>query len=220
MVRGLDFPARTPNYGDMTISRRTLLAALPATALLLGSPAQAAELSLNEISAYLNKVKTVTSRFTQVNDDGSIITGTLYMNRPGRARFEYDPPEKSLVMAGSGQVAIFDGRSNQGPEQYPLKRTPLNLILERNVDLGRRNMVVGKKSDGSTTTIVAQDPEHPEYGTLELVFSADPVELRKWIVTDQGGTQTTVILDGLTPASNLSINLFNISVEKDKRGLN
>ena len=202
------------------ITRRTLLLTAAALPVVLGSPARAAELSLGEISTYLNSLQTLQAQFTQVNDDGSILAGTLYMKRPGRMRFEYDPPEKSLVLAGSGQVAIFDGRSNQGPEQYPLKRTPLNLILERNVDLSRRKMVVGHKSDGVTTTVVAQDPDHPDYGTLELVFSSSPVELRQWVVTDGGGNQTTVILGEMIKGGDFSTFLFNISHEKDKRGLN
>jgi outer membrane lipoprotein-sorting protein len=196
------------------ITRRFILAVALAA---FAGPASAQQLSLDDLSAYLNGLQTVTARFTQVNDDGTISTGTLYIKRPGRVRFEYDPPEKSLVMAGGGQVAIFDGRSNQGPEQYPLKRTPLNLILERNVDLARRNMVVGHTSDGVTTTVVTQDPEHPEYGTLELVFSASPVDLRQWVITDEGGNQTTVILQEMEKGGELSSFLFNITYEIEQR---
>jgi outer membrane lipoprotein-sorting protein len=201
------------------MNRRTLLLSSAALGVVAALPAQAAALSLAEISKYLNGIRTLEAKFSQVNDDGSVLTGTLYMKRPGRMRFEYDPPEKSLVLAGSGQVAIFDGRSNQGPEQYPLKRTPLNLILEQNVDLSRRSMVVGHTSDGVTTTVVAQDPEHPDYGTLELVFSASPVELRQWVVTDGGGNRATGILGEMTKGGEFSTFLFNISHEKDKRGL-
>ncbi len=117
------------------------------------------------LSAYLNGLQTAEADFTQINADGTISTGRLYIKRPGRVRFEYTPPDKTLVMAGGGQVAIFDGGSNNSqPEQYPLARTPLNLILERNVDLGRRSMVVGHDYDGTATVVTAQDPEHPEYG--------------------------------------------------------
>ena len=77
-------------------------------------------------------------------------------------RFEYNAPMDLLVMAGAGQVGIFDGKSNlPNAERYPLSRTPLNLILERNVDLGRRNMVVGHDFDGTATVVTAQDPENP-----------------------------------------------------------
>ena len=200
------------------MKRRAFLA----TALfapLLATPAMAAELSLNQISAYLNSLQTGESTFTQVNDDGTLSTGTLYIKRPGRMRFEYNPPEDLLVMAGGGQIGIFDGKSNVSKaERYPLKQTPLNVILERNVDLARRNMVVGKTFDGTATTVIAQDPDNPEYGRIALKFTADPVELRQWIVTDGQGATTTVILGGMELGGDLSSFLFNITIEEERRG--
>ncbi|MCE8456057.1 LolA family protein, partial [Rhodovulum sulfidophilum] len=142
---------------------------------------------------------------------------TLSIKRPGRARFEYAPPEKALVLAGGGQVAVYDDKSNQPPEQYPLKRTPLNLILERNVDLGRARMVVGHEEDGTSTRVVAQDPEHPDYGTITLVFTNDPVELRQWIITDEAGSQTTVVLGQLKTGMPLGARMFNIIQETADR---
>lgn len=196
---------------------RILLA--PILVLILALPASAEKLSLDAISKYLNGMQSAKASFTQINDDGSISKGTIYIKRPGRVRFEYAPPEKALVLAGGGTVAIFDAKSNTPPEQYPLKRTPLNLILEANVDLGRRNMVVGHKSDGKTTTVVAQDPEHPDYGTIELIFTSSPTELRQWIITDGAGGQTTVILGEMEKGGDLPSSLFNITIESEKRGL-
>ncbi|MXQ08513.1 outer membrane lipoprotein carrier protein LolA [Alphaproteobacteria bacterium GH1-50] len=199
------------------MDRRTFIMTSGAAALVAG-PVAAAELSLDRISAYLNGLRTAEAGFTQVNDDGTLSTGTLYIKRPGRMRFEYNPPEELLVMAGAGQIGIFDGKSNLGKaERYPLSQTPLNVILERNVDLARRNMVVGKSYDGTATTVVAQDPEHPEYGTIALKFTADPVELRQWVVTDGQGAVTTVILGEMRKGGELSSTLFNISFEEDRR---
>jgi len=182
-------------------------------------PGWAEKIPLDEISAYLNSFTTAQGKFTQINADGSISTGTIYINRPGRVRFEYAAPDNSLVMAGGGQVAIFDAKSNQPPEQYPLKRTPLNLILERKVDLARAAMVVGHTSEGPATTVVAQDPEHPEYGTISLVFTGDPVQLRQWIITGEDGSQTTVVLGDMAFGVELSSRLFNIVLEARDRGL-
>lgn len=109
---------------------RLLIAPL-VLALSVHTASAAEKLSLNEISKYLNALKSAKGAFTQINDDGTISTGTIYIRRPGRARFEYNPPDEALVVAGGGQLAIFDNKSNQPPEQYPLKRTPLNLILRK-----------------------------------------------------------------------------------------
>lgn len=194
--------------------RFALLAPL---ALLVPLPALAEKVPLGVISDYLNGLTTVEADFTQVNSDGSISTGKIFIKRPGRVRFEYAPPDRSLVIAGGQQVAIFDAKSNQPPEQYPLKRTPLNLILAQDIDLGRAKMVVGHTEDGTSTRVRAQDPEHPEYGSIELVFTADPVELRQWVITDDLGAQTTVILGEMKKGGNLGASLFDITAETAKR---
>lgn len=200
------------------MNRRTAILA-PLALLALGAPAQAAPISLGELSNYLNGLTTVETDFTQVNADGSIATGKLFIRRPGRVRFEYAPPDKSLVIAGGQQVAVFDGKSNQPPEQYPLSRTPLNLILAANINLGRAKMVVGHKQVENTTRVVAQDPDNPGYGTIELVFTGSPVELRQWVITDDMGSQTTVILGEMKKGGDLPPSYFDITREVSKRGL-
>jgi outer membrane lipoprotein-sorting protein len=194
------------------------LALLAPLAFLLPLPAAAEKIPLSALSDYLNGLTTVEADFTQVNSDGSISTGKIFINRPGRVRFEYAPPDRSLVIAGGQQVAIFDAKSNQPPEQYPLKRTPLNLILAKDIDLGRAKMVVGHSDDGTSTRVTAQDPENPEYGTIELVFTSSPVELRQWVITDDLGAQTTVILGEMAKGGKMKASLFDITAETAKRG--
>ncbi len=184
-----------------------------ALAISLAAPAAwaADKLPLSEISKYLNGLKSVQTTFTQVNDDGSLSTGKLWLQRPGKMRFEYDPPNSAVVLANTGTVMIFDPKSNQPPEQYPLRRTPLSLVLDRNVNLGRANMVVGHDFDGTATVVTAQDPKNPETGRIELMFTSNPVELRKWVVHDEAGSQTTVLLGPLDKGGRLDQSLFSTS---------
>ncbi len=194
---------------------RFLLA--PILVALTALPAMAEKLSLTELSGYINGLTTLEAQFTQINDDETISTGKILISRPGRARFEYDPPEQTLVIAGGQQLAVFDGKSNTGPEQYPLKETPLNLILARDVDLARSGMVVAHDYDGTATVVTAQDPENPQYGNIQLMFTADPVELRQWVITDGSGAQTTVILGALKTGMQFNTATFSITAEIDKR---
>lgn len=192
---------------------------LYALALTACAPAAwaADKLSLTEVSSYLNGLKTAQASFTQINDDGSLSTGKLFMHRPGKMRFEYDGPDAGVVVAGAGAVVIFDPKSNQRPETYPLRRTPLSVILARNVDLGRANMVVGHSFDGTATIVRAQDPEHPEYGSIDLMFTDSPVQLRKWVINDDAGGQTTVVLGALETGVKLSSRLFDTELNKNER---
>lgn len=201
---------------------RSFFAALASLVLVpAATPAEQAPapepLPLAALSAYLGELRLARSDFTQISDDGHITTGTLYIKRPGRLRFVYDEPADTVVIAGGNAVAIFDPKSNQGPQTYPLERTPLSLILAEDVDLGREDMVVAHERRGPATVVTAQDPQHPEYGTIELVFSGDPVELRQWVVNDDSGSSTTVVLGQLTQPDELPASLFSIQLEQQRR---
>ncbi len=187
---------------------RTLLAS--AALSLAALPAAAEKLSLGEISRYLNGFQTAQGKFTQINEDQTISTGQIYIKRPGRVRFEYDPPEETLVLADGTRVGVIDPKSNTGPEAYPLHRTPLKIVLANNVDFTRERMVTGHDSDGKTTTVRAQDPDNPDYGSIELVFTDNPVELRQWVVTDDTGTRTTVVLGDLRTGVSIGDDRFVI----------
>jgi outer membrane lipoprotein-sorting protein len=192
----------------------------PVLSLALAVPAMAEKISLSQISNYLNSFKTAKGEFTQINEDGSVTTGEILIKRPGRVRFDYAAPDNSLVIAGGSQVAVFDPKSNVPPEQFPLKRTPLSLILAENVDFSRSNMVVGHRDDGTATVVKVQDPQNPEYGNIQLKFTSKPVELRQWVITNDAGGQTTVILGELKKGVKIGARPFNIPQEIQARGLN
>jgi outer membrane lipoprotein-sorting protein len=113
------------------------------------------------------------------------------------------------VLASGGTVVIYDPKTNEPPESYPLARTPLSIILAKNVNLSRAKMVVGHTADDKSTTVKAQDPEHPEYGNIELVFTSNPIELRQWVINDDAGIRTTVILGELDKKARMNNTLFN-----------
>jgi outer membrane lipoprotein-sorting protein len=203
-------------FGNAYIRLMKHIALALAALVLAPIQAQADAISLNAISNYLNGIDTAESTFTQINSDGTVSTGHIYLHRPGRARFEYDGDDL-LVLAGGQQLAIFDGRGNTMAEQYPLRETPLSIILDRQVNLARTGMVVGHDFDGTATRVVTQDPDRPEIGTLTLVFTPDPVELRQWIVTDQAGAQTTIVLGALERGGRIPQGLFSIQQEINRR---
>ena len=198
--------------------KRLLYIATAAMLAFFAAAAHAQQLSLPQISQYLNQLQTAQGGFTQINQDGTLSTGQIFIKRPGRIRFEYSPPNNALVLASGGQLAVFDPRSNVAPDRFPLNQTPLGIILRDNVDLTRERMVTNTTTDGTTTTITAQDPDHPQYGNIQLVFTANPDALRKWIVTDEFGTQTTVILNDLESGGSIRDHKFSIITEMRDRG--
>lgn len=175
------------------ITAAALCALLPARSLF----AETTPISLEAISDYIQNLGSVESSFTQVNWDNTISTGMLWLKRPGRMRLEYDEPDSGLIMVFGGNLAIFDKKSNEPPESYPARRTPLWLLLRRKVDLTDAEMVVGHGHDGAYTYVDSMDPDLPEYGWIRMRFSADPVRLSNWTIYDAHGGETFVSLDDI-----------------------
>ncbi len=178
------------------MKRRTFLAgALAAAALPTATRAQNAR-ELARISAYLNGITTLEGDFVQIDPDGILSEGRFLMRRPGRIRFEYNEPNPALVVADGSWVGVVDKRYNS-VDRYPLSETPLNLILKSNVDLGSEGAVEGIEVADGQMRVRAVDPDHPERGSLTMIFGANPLELRQWIVDDAQGGATTVALSDL-----------------------
>lgn len=196
--------------------KMTLLAAVLCAASAVQAPAQMIETS--ELSAWLRDLRTAQWDFRQFNADGSVTSGTLYMQRPNRARFEY-AGTRDLVLASAGQVAVFDAKSRQGPQQYPMSKTPLRMILSSEVDLERDGAVMGVlgNPDGSTS-VLARDPARPEDGDLDILFqTADGISLGGWTLKDDMGTRVTVVLSNPLYGATYPSSLFSIEAEKTRR---
>ena len=198
------------------MTRKSLL---PLVVALFAAPLSAAEVPLSEISAYLQGLVTAEAPFEQVNSDGSTSSGKIILKRPGFARFEYAKPDRTLVLASQGIVAVFDGKTNAAPQTYQLQQTPLNLILGRNIDLETSKMVVDHVEFQGDTHVLAQDPKHADMGSIELIFGDSPLRLKGWITTDEVGNQTSLTLGTLATGQSFSPNLFSIDREKDLRGI-
>ena len=188
----------------------TNIAVVACAFALSTTPSFAEKISLDRLNTYLNDLPVVKASFTQINSDRSKSKGQLYLNRPGKMRFEYSAPNNALVIASSGSVAVYDDKSKNGPAVYPLKRTPLNLILGKNINLESDNMVAKHIESDEYTIIVARDPKGQTKGQIQLVFTDNPVTLRQWVITDQSKQKTTVILGKLKEQKKLPLSLFEI----------
>lgn len=186
------------------MNRRTLLAAAFAAPLLgFAAPSSASDArELARISAYLNSITTLTGEFVQIDPDGILSEGEFFMSRPGRIRFEYGEPNPALVVSDGFWVAVIDKRYNS-VDRYPLSETPLNLILKKNVNLAQEGAVEGIEVADGQMRVTAIDPANPGRGSITLIFGANPLELRQWIVNDAQGGSTTVALSEMR--SNVSI---------------
>ena len=173
---------------------------------------------LKQISDYLDTLTSVESDFVQFNPDGSKQTGTMYLKRPGKVRFEYDGEDAPLVLISGGQVAVFDPLSNEPPFRFPVSATPLDTILGRDVDLTDGSLNTHIMESGEFTVVNAQDPKFAEYGYVSLVFDTDLMLLRQWVVIDGSGQQTAIALKQIKHGVKIKSSIFNIQREMRLRG--
>ncbi|WP_411288016.1 LolA family protein [Phenylobacterium sp.] len=204
----------------MSLTRRSLATSLVCAALAGPALAQApAGLTAQETAlvqratAYLQAIGEAQARFVQTDSRGQSSTGTVYLKRPGKARFAYDPPSGLLVVSDGSAVSVADSRLKTF-DKYPLMATPLSLFLAKNIRLDRGVTItrVSRMADGFSIT--ARDGKKQTAGQITLTFTDTPLALAGWTVADAQGRSTRVQLKGLAPASGLQSALF---VLKDPR---
>jgi outer membrane lipoprotein-sorting protein len=212
--------ASAKSWRAAVFSRRAALGALAAVALLtlptLADPVAAATRPLsdpeaigeiNRIEDYLNGIRTMQSRFIQINPDGSAWNGNLYVRRPGRFRFEYDPPIPHLLIANNNWFFHVD-RALQETNVIPLIKTPAQFLVQENMSLKKDFKITKFEQMPGMVQIVMVTRDNPEVGEVTLTFSDKPLELRKWTVRDPQENITQITLQNTRYGVNLNPDLF------------
>ena len=195
-----------------SVSRRAFaVGALSLSSALIAAPAALAQtataaLSTSEMvlvdkaTQYLQNLAEVEGRFEQTNPRGTIQTGDIFLKRPGKARFQYDPPSGLVVVSDGKTVSVWDGRLRTF-DRTPLGATPLAILLARQVRLDQDVEVfrVGRYDDGFYLSARSASGQTRTEGYITMVFADNPVALRGWTLVDGQGQATKVKIVSLTP---------------------
>jgi outer membrane lipoprotein-sorting protein len=165
---------------------------------------------VDRVSGYLTSVRTLAGKFVQVGPDGRKSEGEFYLQKPGRVRFDYNPPNPIELIA-DGQSVVVRDRKLATQDLYPLSQTPLRFLLADRIDLLRDTNLVGVYADDVFVTVVIEERQIIA-GThrLMIMFGAQDYQLRQWTVTDPQGFDTTVAVYNLDALRNPDPNLFRI----------
>jgi outer membrane lipoprotein-sorting protein len=166
-------------------------------------------------NAYLNGVTSLQADFIQLGADGRRLEGKLYIQKPGRLRFEYLPPASLQIIADGTSVAIQDKKVKPEPDLYFIGQTPLKFLLSDKIDLARDTRVLDVTSDPQACTIFIED--HATFGgtsRIKLVFDPSNFTLRQWIIADPQGYETVVSLFNVDYAAKPDPALFKIDTER------
>src|SRR5580704_10212034 len=212
--------ARPPAAGDAAPSRPGFF---PFSFMDKGGPAPQTttafdakqRATLDRISLYLSSVQTMVGNFVQVGPDGGKTQGTFYIQKPGKVRFEYNPPTPIDIIADGSSVVVRD-RNLATQDLYPLSQTPLRYLLADRIDVLRDTDVISVTADDTFVTVVIEEKQLV-VGTsrLMIMFDAKDLALKQWTVTDPQGLDTTVAVFNLDATKKPDPNLFVINYQRN-----
>ena len=163
-----------------------------------------------KVSNYLCSLQTLVGNFVQVGPDGTKTKAKIYIQKPGKVRFEYDPPTPIAIIADGSSLAMRD-RNLATQDIYPLSQTPLRFLLSDRIDLLKDANVVNVTSDDLFVSVTIEE-RRALIGTtrLMLMVGAKDGQLKQWTVTDPQGYDTTVAIYNLDSTKKVDPSLFKI----------
>jgi outer membrane lipoprotein-sorting protein len=165
---------------------------------------------IDRINNYLSSTQVLSGNFVQVGPDGRRSQGEFYIQKPGRVRFDYDPPSPIDIIA-DGETVVVRDRRLATQDIYPLSQTPLRFLLSDHVDLMKDTNLVAVYADDVFITAVVEE-KNVIVGTsrLMIMFSAKDMQLKQWTVTDPQGFDTTVAVYNLDTSTRPNPGMFHI----------
>ena len=171
---------------------------------------------LARIDAVMNNTASFSGRFAQYGSDGSFSQGRVYLKRPGKIRFEYDPPAQ-LLMVSDGVTLTQVDKALDTKDRVPLKSTPLAFFLAEKIKLEDDVEVIALQKTMDSISVTAKDGSGQMDGAITMIFDPQTLALREWIVHDGFGQQTRVLLSELKYNERLNPRLFVLRDDK-RRG--
>jgi outer membrane lipoprotein-sorting protein len=160
-----------------------------------------------QVEQYFNAIHTLQARFVQTNPDGATVQGALSISRPGKMRFEYDPPSKLKVVADGLQVTMWDPATRDFG-QWPIGWTAASFLvkdpLKLSGDLTVENI---RRADGLLQLTIVQT-RRPQEGKIVVRLAEKPMQLRGWSIVDNRSNQVNVALSDLKTGIPLADSLF------------
>lgn len=169
---------------------------------------------IERVNTYLSGMQTLVGDFVQIGPDRTRVEGHFYLQKPGRMRFEYNPPSP-LELIADGQSVVVRDRKLATQDLYPLSQTPLRFLLAERIDLARDTNLISVGADDTFVSVTIEERQALG-GThrLLLMFGAKDMQLKQWTVTDPQGFDTTVALYNIDTTKKPDPSLFKINYER------
>jgi outer membrane lipoprotein-sorting protein len=172
--------------------------------------------SVQRITDYINSYQSLRGEFVQISPRGTATRGVMEIMKPGKLRFEYEPPNPLLIVSDGKWLSITNKERNKG-DQVPLSQTPLRFIVASNVNLLQDASVVGFDEANGFSTVAFAEKSGGLGGYIVLVFDQNRNELQQWVIVDGKGQKTTVQVSNLERDVALDPKLFDATIKRPEK---
>ncbi len=180
-------------------------------AMFFVNPVQAV-VKLSQVEAYLNNLKTLQAHFKQWDPNGGLTTGTLYLQRPGHIRMDYNQPSKLVILA-DGETLFFADRETGDLSYSPIEQSPASFLLDAHINFQKGFKVDEFSVKANRIKLTIRRQGDNDLGALSLVFQRSPsLKLIQWVVMDSQNKKTIVNLENIQSGHKLDPVLFDSSI--------
>jgi outer membrane lipoprotein-sorting protein len=190
-------PSPSPQVGWGHFKKHIYSRLIAALWIMFAASASAQATDMAQVQSWLQTTNTMVADFRQTAPNGKISTGKMSLSRPGNIRFEYEPSVPVLIVAKGGWLSMIDYGVAQ-VQRYPIKDTPLSVLLDPKSDITKLGRTVAGPAD--MLVVEAKDPKRPQFGTLSLYFARQfqgSLGLSGWIIVDGQGNRTSIQLSNV-----------------------
>ena len=163
--------------------------------------------SYDKVKKYLNSLQSLEANFVQVTSDGHIKKGKIYISIPGKLRISYEKPNDLLITSKGFWLVVQDRKLKQ-TNNYPLHKTPLNLFLNKKLNFNEDDFKLKFEKESGIVSVEFLNNEQLIGRSFKLIFTDSPIQLKKWIITDEFDNKTSVLFQNLIIGKKYSHLLF------------
>ncbi len=172
--------------------------------------------TIKRVEDYLSGLSTITSEFIQVAPDGKLSSGKFFLERPGRMRWQYNPPTPILMVANGSEMVYYDYELEQ-ISHIPMDSTLIGFLAQDKIRFDNNVGIISFSEAAGTIRIGVAQRSKPSDGQLVLELSDKPLLIRNMVVTDTNGQVTTVSLNNANFGAKIDKNLFDFRDPRQRR---
>ena len=163
--------------------------------------------SILKVENFFKTLKTIEADFIQVSPSGKTSEGKIFLDLPGKLRIDYNQPNNILITS-KGFWIVIQNRKLKSTNNIPLNQTPFSILLENKINFNNKDLIVELEKILGIIVLKIKLAENKQAGELILEFSEKPFLLKKWIIRDLVGDETTVLIQNTKYNQKLPFTIF------------